>query len=195
MKCSLVRVKGLWLAFFEMVKRCVNLFCAIIFNQDSPSASPSPSPGLAPTLSSIYRADGRGPAGEQESTVPIALIGTNFTPEITIYIDGWTGVGLATTLGLTVTNLVVVSSTTITCDFVISQTAPIGLRNVVVSHTGGLSEYGAVQYRVGYPPASANSTVSASVSPSASVSASVSASYSPSASISPSASLSASPSS
>ena len=190
MKCSLVRVKGLWLAFFEMVKRCVNLFCAIIFNQDSPSASPSPSPGLAPTLSSISVDQ-----GEQESTVPITLTGTNFTPEIAIYIDGWTGVGLATTLGLTVTNLVVVSSTTITCDFVISQTAPIGLRNVVVSHTGGLSEYGAVRFRVGYPSTSASSTVSASVSPSASVSASVSASYSPSASISPSASLSASPSS
>jgi len=34
---------------------------------------------------------------------------------------------------------------------VISQTAPIGLRNVVVSHTGGLSEYGAVKFQVGFP--------------------------------------------
>ncbi len=174
-------MKGLWLAFFEMAKRCVNLFCAIILNQDSPSASPPPSPSLAPTLSGISVDQ-----GEQESTVPITLTGTNFTSEIAIYIDGWTGVGLATTLGLTVTNLVVMNSATLTCDFVISQTAPIGLRNVVVSHTGGLSEYGAVQFQVGYPLASANSTVSASVSPSASVSMS----YSPSASTSPSASAS-----
>ena len=198
MKCILVCVKRLWSAFFEMVKRYINLLCTIILDQDNPSASPSPSAGLAPTLSSISV-----DRGEQESTVPITLTGTNFKKrwaseyypssqlKIAIYIDGWTGVGLATTLGLTVTNLMVVNSTTITCNFVISQTAAVGVRNVVVSHTGGLSEYGAVRFRVGYPSASASSTVSASVSPSASVSTS----YSPSASVSPSASLSASPSS
>ena len=156
--------------------------CCDANNQINPLASP----GLTPTLSSISV-----DRGEQESTVPITLTGTNFTPEIAIYIDGWTGEGLATTLGLTVTNLVVVNSTTLTFDLVISQTAPSAKRNVVVSHAGGLSEFGAVQFQVGYPSASANSTVSASVSPSASVSMS----YSPSASISPSASLSVSPSS
>jgi len=91
--------------------------------------------------------------------VPITLTGTNFTsdyyptgqPEIAIYIDGWTGVGMYNTLGLTVTNLTVVNITTLTFDLVISQTAPIGLRNVVVSHTGGLSEYGAVKFQVGFP--------------------------------------------
>ena len=142
--------------------------CCDANNQISPLASP----GLTPTLSSISV-----DRGEQESTVPITLTGTNFTPEIAIYIDGWTDEGLATTLGLTVTNLVVVNSTTLTFDLVISPTAPSAKRNVVVSHTGGFSEFGAVQFQVGYP------------------SASVSMSYSPSASISPSASLSASPSS
>ena len=142
--------------------------CCDANNQISPLASP----GLTPTLSSISV-----DRGEQESTVPITLTGTNFTPEIAIYIDGWTGVGMYNTLGLTVPNLVVVSSTTLTFDLVISQTAPSAKRNVVVSHTGGFSEFGAVQFQVGYP------------------SASVSMSYSPSASISPSASLSASPSS
>ena len=142
--------------------------CCDANNQISPLASP----GLTPTLSSISV-----DRGEQESTVPITLTGTNFTPEIAIYIDGWTGVGMYNTLGLTVTNLVVVNSTTLTFDLVISPTAPSAKRNVVVSHTGGFSEFGAVQFQVGYP------------------SASVSMSYSPSASISPSASLSASPSS
>ena len=143
MKCSLVRVKGLWLAFFEMVKRCVNLFCAIIFNQDSPSASPSPSPGLAPTLSSISVN-----RGEQESTVPITLTGTAFIsdyypsgyPNLQVNIDG---------SGVTVENFVVVNSTTLTCDLVISQTAEIGQRNVTVSHTEGTSD--SQQFQVGYP--------------------------------------------
>ena len=91
--------------------------------------------------------------------MPITLTGTNFTsdyypsgyPEIAIYIDGWTGVGMYNVLGLTVTNLVVVNSTTLTCDLVISQTAPIAKRNVVVSHTEGSSEYGAVKFQVGFP--------------------------------------------
>ena len=81
--------------------------------------------------------------------MPITLTGTNFTPEIAIYIDGWTDEGLATTLGLTVTNLVVVNSTTLTCDLVISQTALIGLRNVMVSHTGG--DTNNETFMVGYP--------------------------------------------
>jgi len=167
----------------ESLECCRKVCCCCDANNQ---INPLASPGLTPTLSSISV-----DRGEQESTVPITLTGTNFTPEIAIYIDGWTDEGLATTLGLTVTNLVVVNSTTLTFDLVISPTAPSAKRNVVVSHTGGFSEFGAVQFQVGYPSASASSTVSASVSPSASVSMS----YSPSASISPSASLSASPSS
>ena len=153
----------------ESLECCRKVCCCCDANNQ---ISPLASPGLTPTLSSISV-----DRGEQESTVPITLTGTNFTPEIAIYIDGWTGVGMYNTLGLTVTNLVVVNSTTLTFDLVISQTAPSAKRNVVVSHTGGFSEFGAVQFQVGYP------------------SASVSMSYSPSASISPSASLSASPSS
>jgi len=42
-----------------------------------------------------------------------------------------------TPAGVTVENLVVVDSTTLTCDFVISQTASIGARNVKVSHDAG----------------------------------------------------------
>lgn len=153
----------------ESLECCRKVCCCCDANNQ---ISPLASPGLTPTLSSISV-----DRGEQESTVPITLTGTNFTPEIAIYIDGWTGVGMYNTLGLTVTNLVVVNSTTLTFDLVISPTAPSAKRNVVVSHTGGFSEFGAVQFQVGYP------------------SASVSMSYSPSASISPSASLSASPSS
>jgi hypothetical protein len=93
--------------------------------------------------------------------VPITLTGTNFTsdyypdaqPEIAIYLDGRTGEDMATVRGITVENFVVVNSTTITCDFVISQTAPIGLGGrVAVSHTGGISSYaGAPTFTVGFP--------------------------------------------
>jgi len=53
-----------------------------------------------------------------------------------------------------VENIVVVSSTTITCDFVISAVDPlsvnnIGQRNVTVSHTGGTS--GIQTFTVGFP--------------------------------------------
>ena len=78
----------------------------------------------------------------------ITLTGTNFTsdyystgqPDIAVNIDG---------TGVTVTNLVVVNSTTMTCDFVISQTAEIGSRNITVSHTGGTS--GSQPFQVGFP--------------------------------------------
>ena len=91
----------------------------------------------------------------------VTLTGTYFAsdyypdgqPEIAIYLDGRTGEDLATVRGITVTNLVVVNSTTLTCDFVISQTAPIGLgARVAVSHTGGISSYvGAPTFTVGFP--------------------------------------------
>ena len=78
------------------------------------------------------------------------LTGTGFTtdwpalntpqPSIGVNIDG---------TGVTVENIVVVNDTTITCDFVISQTAEIGVRNVTVSHTGGTS--GTQPFTVGFP--------------------------------------------
>ena len=52
-------------------------------------------------------------------------------------------------LGVTVENVVVVNSTTITCDVVISQTAQIGLRQVKVEHEGGMTNN--ETFRVGYP--------------------------------------------
>ena len=52
-------------------------------------------------------------------------------------------------LGVTVENVVVVNSTTITCDFVISQTAAAGVRTVKVSTSGGDS--GTQPFTVGYP--------------------------------------------
>jgi hypothetical protein len=95
--------------------------------------------------------------GEQESTVPITLTGTDFTsdyypsgqPNLQVNIDGTGCVGTCEVLGITVTNLTVVNITTITCDFVISQTAPIASRNITVSHTGGTTD--PQTFRVGFP--------------------------------------------
>jgi len=56
--------------------------------------------------------------------------------------------------GVTVENFVVVNSTTITCDLVISQTAAAvgGLRNryLTVTHTGG-SDSNSLVFMTGYP--------------------------------------------
>ena len=145
MKCILVCVKRLWSAFFEMVKRYINLLCTIILDQDNPSASPSPSAGLAPTLSSISV-----DRGEQESTVPITLTGTNFTSDYYPLPDGQTDIAVNIDgTGVTVLRFKVVSSTTLTCDFVISQTAENSQRNVTVSHTGGTSA--PQTFTVGFP--------------------------------------------
>jgi hypothetical protein len=93
--------------------------------------------------------------GEQESTVPITITGANFTSDY--YPTGQAELAVSvsrvgysdTPAGVTVENLVVVNSTTLTCDLVISQTALIGLRNVMVSHTGG--DTNNEVFMVGYP--------------------------------------------
>ena len=84
--------------------------------------------------------------------MPITLTGTGFTsdyypagqPSLTIYVSPY-----ATGGGVSVTNIVVVNSTTLTCDFVISQTAAAGVRTVKVSTSGGDS--GTQPFTVGYP--------------------------------------------
>ena len=110
--------------------------------------------------------------------MPITLTGTNFTsdyypsgqPELLVFFDagdGWAAgvvgrseAGQTTYIsdpvggnafGLTVVNLVVVNSTTLTFDLVISQTAPPGNRNLRVSHMVGLSPEGEIYFQVGYP--------------------------------------------
>ena len=82
----------------------------------------------------------------------LTLTGTNFTSDY--YPTGQTGITVyispyATGGGVTVTNIVVVNSTTLTCDFVISQTAAAGVRTVIVEHSGGTS--GTQPFTVGYP--------------------------------------------
>ena len=85
--------------------------------------------------------------------MPITLTGTGFTSDY--YPSGQPSIGVEvvdpgeTVSGVTVENVVVVNSTTITCDFVISQTAHIGLKRVTVSTDGPDSGY--VDYRVGFP--------------------------------------------
>ena len=85
--------------------------------------------------------------------MPITLTGTGFTSDY--YPSGQPSIGVEvvdpgeTVSGVTVENVVVVNNTTITCDFVISQTAHIGLKRVTVSTDGPDSGY--VDYRVGFP--------------------------------------------
>ena len=55
-------------------------------------------------------------------------------------------------LGVTVENVVVVNSTTITCDFVISQTAQIGRKHGVVADTRpDAADSDTIDFFVGYP--------------------------------------------
>ena len=76
------------------------------------------------------------------------LTGTGFTSDY--YPTGQPGLAIkGDVLGITVENFVVVNSTTITCDFVISQTAPIGTRNITVEHSGGTSN--TQTFTGGYP--------------------------------------------
>ena len=78
----------------------------------------------------------------------LTLTGTNFTSDY--YPTGQPNLQIkGDVTGITVENLVVVNNTTITCDFVISQTATASTRNITVFHTGGTS--GTQPFTVGYP--------------------------------------------
>jgi hypothetical protein len=93
--------------------------------------------------------------------VPITLTGTGFTTDwpspdtaqasISVEIVDPAGGSVP---GVTVANVAVVNDTTITCDFIISQTAQIGVKQVRV-HTdsleSGRSPSGYVEFRVGFP--------------------------------------------
>lgn len=78
----------------------------------------------------------------------MTLTGTNFTTEY--YTSGVAGLAVAVSgTGVTVTNVVAVSDSSLTCNFVIARGATIGTRTVTVSHTGGTS--GTQTFTVGAP--------------------------------------------
>ena len=85
----------------------------------------------------------------------ITLTGSEFTSDY--YPSGMPDLSVSVALvdvpgdaaGVTVENLVIVNSTTVTCDLVISQTAASGGRYVMVSHTGGNSN--SLVFMVGFP--------------------------------------------
>ena len=85
----------------------------------------------------------------------LTLTGTNFTSDY--YPTGQPNLQIkGDVTGITVENLVVVNSTTITCDFVISQTAQVGRKHVVVADTRiidgeGATDSGTIDFFVGYP--------------------------------------------
>jgi hypothetical protein len=110
--------------------------------------------------------------GEQESRVSITLTTSNITsdyypypgnqPGLIVWVSGldgttdgdhYAGPGVTpptnTPDGVTVENVVVVNSTTITCDLVISQIATTGIRWVQVRHSGGSSP--SQNFQVGFP--------------------------------------------
>ena len=71
-------------------------------------------------------------------------------PDLTVDVDEGETSPTGDPGGVTVENLVVVNSTTITCDLVISQTAAAGNRYLRVTHTGG-SDSNNLAFMTGYP--------------------------------------------
>lgn len=78
---------------------------------------------LAPTLTAISPT-----AGVQGNAVAVALTGTNFVSGATVAVSG---------SNVTVSNVTVVSATSITADFAIGSSAALGDRNVTVTTSGG----------------------------------------------------------
>jgi hypothetical protein len=97
-----------------------NRWATRIFNMTFASGGANP-----PTLSSIVPN-----SGQQGATVPVTLTGTDFLTGATVNVSG---------TGITVSNLIVASSTTITADFVIASGAATGPRAVSVTTSGGTS--------------------------------------------------------
>jgi hypothetical protein len=83
-----------------------------------------PAPG-APTLTSVTPNQ-----GTQGATVAVTLTGTNFVAGATVTVGGG---------GVTINNLVVVSSTSLTANFVLDPAAAVGLRTVTVTTAAGPS--------------------------------------------------------
>ena len=67
-------------------------------------------------------------SGDESSNVPVTLTGTNFFTPTTISFNGGTGI--------TATNVMVTSTTTITATFVIAANAPLGVQNISVTTSG-----------------------------------------------------------
>jgi hypothetical protein len=85
----------------------------------------------APTLTSISPASGpRGSSAITPTVMVVTLTGTNFITGATVAISG---------PGVTVSNVTVVSATTITATFSISNSAATNARNVTVTTAGGTS--------------------------------------------------------
>ncbi len=92
-------------------------------------------PPSAPTLTSI--APNQGTPG---TTVPVTITGTNFVVGATTVTVGGGGVTVAAAGGdLSVTAVIVVSSTSLTANFVIDPSAAAGARTVTVTTAGGTS--------------------------------------------------------
>jgi len=80
----------------------------------------------------------------------MTLTGTNFASDYYPVPTGQTNLAVNVSgSGVTVTNLIAVSATSLTCNFVIAKTATVGTRSVTVSHTGGTS--GAQTFTIGFP--------------------------------------------
>jgi hypothetical protein len=97
-----------------------NRWATRIFNMTFASGGTNP-----PTLSSISPT-----SGQQGTTVPVTLTGTDFLAGATVNVSG---------SGVTVSNVNVAGSTSITADFVIASSAATGTRNVSVTTSGGTS--------------------------------------------------------
>ena len=95
-------------------------------------------PAAAPTLTSVTPNQ-----GTLATTVAVTLTGTNF-------VVGATTVNVSGT-GVTVTNVVVGSSTSLTANFVLGPAAAVGARTVTVTTAGGTS--GAQAFTINPPPA------------------------------------------
>jgi hypothetical protein len=104
----------------------------------------------APTLASISPT-----SGAQGAAVPVTLTGTNFVAGATINISG--------AADITVSNLTVVSGTSITATLTLAPTAALGARNVSVTTSGGTS--GTVSFTVNAAAPTLTSVSPASGSP------------------------------
>jgi hypothetical protein len=100
-------------------------------------------PSPAPTVASISPA-----SGVQGTNVNVTLTGANFVSGATVNFGG---------AGVTVGNVVVVSSTSITATFQISATAALGAQNVSVTTSGGTS--GNVTFTVNSAPVAPSITL------------------------------------
>ena len=103
----------------------------------SPVDAQSVPPPAAPTLTSL--SPNQGTPG---TTVPVTLTGTNF-------VVGGTTVTVNSG-GVTATNVIVVSTTSLTADIVIELAPVLGAHSVTVTTAGGTS--GAQTFTVGLPP-------------------------------------------